>query len=92
LERRCRAVVISAVPALSASSNLTRRANHRHIFIVARIKPAPENPLRAFLIDASAPLRKPSFQALAFKHVKPTNPLSEGGPITDPSKGVRKYL
>src|SRR5450631_2810046 len=27
---------------------LTRRANHRHIFIVARIKPAPENPLRAF--------------------------------------------
>jgi hypothetical protein len=27
---------------------LTRRANHRHIFIVARIEPAPENPLRAF--------------------------------------------
>jgi hypothetical protein len=25
-----------------------RRANHRHIFIVARIKPAPENPPRAF--------------------------------------------
>jgi len=44
------------------------------------------------LIDASAPSRKPSFQALAFKHVKPTNPLSEGGPITDPSEGVRNYL
>ena len=29
---------------------LTRRANHRHIFIVARIKPAPENPPRAFSI------------------------------------------
>jgi hypothetical protein len=27
---------------------LTRRANHRHIFIVAKIKPAPENPPRAF--------------------------------------------
>jgi hypothetical protein len=27
---------------------LTRRANHRHIFIVARNKPAPENPPRAF--------------------------------------------
>jgi hypothetical protein len=27
---------------------LTRRANHRHIFIVARIKPALENPPRAF--------------------------------------------
>jgi hypothetical protein len=24
------------------------RANHRHIFIVATIKPAPENPPRAF--------------------------------------------
>ena len=30
-----------------AKNILTRRANHRHIFIVARIKPAPENPLRA---------------------------------------------
>src|SRR5271169_3647041 len=29
---------------------LTRRANHRHILIVARIKPAPENPPRAFSI------------------------------------------
>jgi hypothetical protein len=27
---------------------LTRRANHRHIFIVARTKLAPENPPRAF--------------------------------------------
>jgi hypothetical protein len=27
---------------------LTRRANHRHIFIVARIEPAPEDPPRAF--------------------------------------------
>jgi hypothetical protein len=27
---------------------LTRRANHRRIFIVARTKPAPENPPRAF--------------------------------------------
>jgi hypothetical protein len=36
--------------AISASNNLTRRANHRHIFIVARIKPAPENPPRAFCI------------------------------------------
>jgi hypothetical protein len=35
MDRHCRAVVISAAPgALSG--------NHRHIFIVARIKPAPE--------------------------------------------------
>jgi hypothetical protein len=34
--------------AISASNNLNRRANHRHIFIVARIKPVPENPPRAF--------------------------------------------
>jgi hypothetical protein len=27
---------------------LIRRANHLHIFIVARIQPAPENPPRAF--------------------------------------------
>jgi hypothetical protein len=33
-----------------ASTNLTRRANHQHIFIVARIKPAPKNPPRAFSI------------------------------------------
>jgi hypothetical protein len=32
----------------SRKNILTRRANHRHIFIVATIKPAPENPLRAF--------------------------------------------
>jgi hypothetical protein len=32
----------------SRKNILTRRANRRHIFIVARIKPAPENPLRAF--------------------------------------------
>jgi hypothetical protein len=32
----------------SRKNILTRRANHRHIFIVARIRPAPENPLRAF--------------------------------------------
>jgi hypothetical protein len=32
----------------SRKNILTRRANHWHIFIVARIKPAPENPLRAF--------------------------------------------
>jgi hypothetical protein len=32
----------------SRKNILTRRANHGHIFIVARIKPAPENPLRAF--------------------------------------------
>jgi hypothetical protein len=34
--------------AISATNNLTPRANHRHIFIVARIRPAPENPPRAF--------------------------------------------
>jgi hypothetical protein len=33
------------------SNNLTRRVNHRHIFIVARIKPAPENPPRTFSKD-----------------------------------------
>jgi hypothetical protein len=32
----------------SRKNILTRRANHRHIFIVARIEPAPENPPRAF--------------------------------------------
>jgi hypothetical protein len=32
----------------SRKNILTRRADHRHIFIVATIKPAPENPLRAF--------------------------------------------
>jgi hypothetical protein len=32
----------------SRKNILTRRANHWHIFIVARIKPAPENPPRAF--------------------------------------------
>jgi hypothetical protein len=32
----------------SRKNILTRRANHRHIFIVATIKPAPENPPRAF--------------------------------------------
>jgi hypothetical protein len=32
----------------SRKNILTHRANHRHIFIVARIEPAPENPLRAF--------------------------------------------
>jgi hypothetical protein len=31
----------------SRKTILTRRANHRHIFIVT-IRPAPENPLRAF--------------------------------------------
>jgi hypothetical protein len=35
----------------SRKNILTRRANHRHIFIVARIKPAPENPSRAFESD-----------------------------------------
>jgi len=38
----------------SRKNILTRRANHRHIFIVARIKPAPENPPRAFWIRRSA--------------------------------------
>jgi len=32
----------------SRKNILTRLANHRHIFIVARIKPALENPARAF--------------------------------------------
>jgi hypothetical protein len=32
----------------SRKSLLTRRANHWHIFIVAQIKPAPENPPRVF--------------------------------------------
>jgi hypothetical protein len=32
----------------SRKNILTRRANHRHIFIVATIEPAPENPPRAF--------------------------------------------
>jgi hypothetical protein len=32
----------------SRKNILTRRANHRHIFIVAIMKPAPENPPRAF--------------------------------------------
>jgi len=32
-------------------NHLTRRANHRHIFIVATIKPAPEHPPRAFESD-----------------------------------------
>jgi hypothetical protein len=32
----------------SRKNILTRRANHRHIFIAARIEPAPENPPRAF--------------------------------------------
>jgi hypothetical protein len=68
MDRHCRAVVISTLPALAASNNLTRRANHQHIFIVARIKPAPENPARAFLIDASASLRK-----LPFKHWSSNN-------------------
>jgi hypothetical protein len=35
----------------SRKNILTRRANHRHIFIVARIRPAPENPPRAFESD-----------------------------------------
>ena len=30
------------------SKNLTRRANHRHSFIIARTEPAPGNRLRAF--------------------------------------------
>jgi hypothetical protein len=48
MDRHCRAVVISAAPGALRVNNSTSRANHRHIFIVARIKPAPENPLRAF--------------------------------------------
>jgi hypothetical protein len=32
----------------SRKNILTRRANHRHFFIVARTKPPPENPPRAF--------------------------------------------
>jgi hypothetical protein len=32
----------------SQKNILTRWANHLHIFIVATIKPAPENPPRAF--------------------------------------------
>ena len=33
---------------------LTRRATHRYIFIIATIKPAPENPLRSFSIGQVA--------------------------------------
>jgi hypothetical protein len=33
---------------------LTRRATHRYIFIITTIKPAPENPLRAFSIGQVA--------------------------------------
>jgi len=33
----------------ATSKNLTRRANHRHIFIVASIEPAPGNRPRVFL-------------------------------------------
>ncbi|WP_420967407.1 hypothetical protein [Bradyrhizobium sp. B120] len=54
-DRHCRAVVISAAPGALQSARrtmrveqLTRRATHRYIFIVATIEPAPENPLRAF--------------------------------------------
>jgi hypothetical protein len=45
-----RAVLFQPLPAFSnlRSNNLTRRANHWHIFIIVRIKPAPENPSRAF--------------------------------------------
>src|SRR5579872_4218837 len=35
--------------AISALINLTRRANHRHIFIVAKIKPVPEKSAAGFL-------------------------------------------
>ncbi len=48
--RRSRCTTISAV------NNLTRRANHRYVFIVARIRPAPENPPRAFCIHRSEPM------------------------------------
>jgi hypothetical protein len=123
----------------SRKNILTRRANHLHIFIVARIKPAPENPLLGFLnptIRCQAihrracrtwppkrtelPDRRPTsptdgrpaktmgkpnrnrrfraiaqaiLQALAFKHLKPTQPSPRGrGHITGSFKGVRKYL
>src|ERR1700731_3481863 len=33
------------------AKNLTRRANHRHIFIIARIEPAPGSRSRAFSND-----------------------------------------
>jgi hypothetical protein len=38
----------------ATSKNLTRRANHRHNFNVARIKPAPGNRSRAFSIGIRA--------------------------------------
>jgi hypothetical protein len=89
----------SAIP---TSNNLTCWANHRHIFIVARIKPAPETRCGLFESGrlakaANEPNRKrhfraiarPNLQALAFKHLKPSQSFPRGrGHIIGPPEGV----
>jgi hypothetical protein len=90
----------------SRKNILTRRANHRHIIIVARIKPAPE--IRRGLFESDDALSghalpsAPNLTDRRFRHcashpsstclqAKPTQPSSRGrGHITGSPEGVRK--
>ena len=78
--------------AISASNNLTRRANHRHIFIVARIKPAPENPPRAFSIRQYAVKQDMPERAEPGRCSKPNWLTARPTPSTDgrPAKTMGK--
>lgn len=105
MDRDCRAFVISAAPVTLQSPRHTSGKSPAYIFIIARIKPAPE--IRCGLFESGRPAKaagKPNryrrfraiaqanLQALAFKHLKPTGPLREGAVTSRAHPKVsRKY-